>query len=550
MTPLKSQSYPKIAKVILAAFVLIAALGPSIMRSADKKTRSHITALSGRVQPKSDTKKDVTPSQGELERAAEVEKRSLDEAERLAEDRRIERLAEKFLAAQRADRIRLEKRLRNAEEKLEKQRAEEERKAQRELAKQLAEEERSIRIEVEQRIAKELEESEQELEERLLAEEQALVIELQEKVAKEKQLASEALLDRLEQEEESELQKMQTILKEKEEASKAKLLAQVAEEELKAKKKIEKKISEEARITRKEIDNRLNERERLAKAEMEKRVEQESQEALEELEKKIRSEEIARQSALKATLEQEEKEALAEMNKRLEAERTQLSESEQAVVKSNTREPAEINPKGESKEFVKSSNMRVRQATGFSQSVEEDGYKRPSLWGSFSRAPKRLLASIGGIGIPAKESYPGYLAFRAPPPLRFSDDISLTKRPPSPALPEFTILAPGRGSLTVETRLSDEEARKQALMNQIVFELEPHTIISGNIETTIPREIEERDRLLIEEPEESVVRPEEVLIFFENKRDGDSNTRTIVPFSPARPSQNAPAKSGATYNRE
>ncbi len=158
------------------------------------------------------------------------------------------------------------------------------------------------------------------------------------------------------------------------------------------------------------------------------------------------------------------------------------------------------------------------------------------------------MASVGNLSIPSKDTYPGYLAFRAPPPLRFSDDLSLTKRPPAPALPEFSILAPGRGSLTVETRLSEEEARKQQLMNQVVFELEPHTIVSGNIDTTIPREIEERDRLLIEEPEESVVRPEEVLIFFENKRDGD-NTRTIVPFSPARPSQKAPAQSGATYNR-
>ena len=509
MNPLKSQSYPKTAKFILAAFVLLVAWGPSIMRSADKKTRSHITATSGRVQQRSDAEEKMKSNQSELERDAEIAKRDWEKAERLAADQRIKRLAEKFLAVQKAEQARLDKKLRFAEEKLEKQREEEQRKAKREAAKQLAEE-------------------------------QAMFVVLQEKVAAEKRLATEALQDRLEDEEKLEFERIQAELRE-EEAYKDKLLAKLNEEELAAKKKIEKEISEEARVARKDIDNRLDERERLAKAEIEKRVELESEQARKEIQDKLRGEEIAKQAALRVTLEREEREASVEIEKRLEAQKLQLSERKQAENVIKVRELADRDSRNDSNK-VRAPNL------GYDRSTKEDGYKRPSLWGSFSRAPKRLWASIGRISIPSNETYSGYLAFRAPPPLRFSDDISLVKRPPSPALPEFSILAPGRGSLAVGTHLSDEEARKLALTNQVVFELEQHTIISGNIDTTIPREIEERDRLLIEESEESVVRPEEVLIFFENKRDGN-NARTIVPFSPAQPSQNPPAKSGASYNR-
>ena len=345
MNPLKSQSYPKTAKFILAAFVLLVAWGPSIMRSADKKTRSHITATSGRVQQRSDAEKKMKSSQSELERNAE----------------------------------------------------------------------------------------------------------------------------------------------------------------------------------------------------MEKRVELESEQARKEIQDKLRGVEIAKQAALRVTLEREEREALVEIEKRLEAQKLQLSERKQAENVIKVRELADRDSRYDPNK-IKVPNL------GYDRSTKEDGYKRPSIWGSFSRVPKRLRASSGSISMPSKETYSGYLAFRVPPPLRFSDDIPPIKRPSVPALPEFSILAPGRGSLTVETHLSDEEARKLALMKQAVFELEQHTIISGNIDTAIPREIEERDRLLIEETEESFVRPEEVLIFFENERVGN-NTRTIVPFSPAQPSQNPPAKSGASYNR-
>ena len=519
MNPLKSQSYPKTAKFILAAFVLLVAWGPSIMRSADKKTRSHITATSGRVQQRSDAEKKMKSSQSELERNAEIAKRDWEKAEQ----------------------ARLDKKLCSAEEKFEKQRDEEQRKAKRKVAKQLAEEERVIRLEIEKRIVQELVASERELKGRLLAEEQAMFVVLQEKVVAEKHLAIEALQDRLEDEEKLEFEIIQAELREKEDAYKDIILAKLNKEELAAKKKIKKEISEKARAARKDIENRLDERERLAKAEMEKRVELKSEQARKEIQDKLRGVEIAKQAALRVALEREEREALVEIEKRLEAQKLQLSERKQAENVIKVRELAERDSRYDPNK-IKVPNL------GYDRSAKEDGYKRPFIRGSFSRAPKRLWPSLGSISMPSKETYSGYLAFRVPPPLRFSDDIPPIKRPSVPALPEFSILAPGRGSLTVETHLSDEEARKLALMNQAVFELEQHTIISGNIDTAIPREIEERDRLLIEETEESFVRPEEVLIFFENERVGN-NTRTIVPFSPAQPSQNPPAKSGASYNR-
>ena len=51
-----------------------------------------------------------------------------------------------------------------------------------------------------------------------------------------------------------------------------------------------------------------------------------------------------------------------------------------------------------------------------------------------------------------------------------------------------------------------------------------------------------------DEFEEPVIRPEEVLIFFENEREG-GDVRTIVPFSPALLQEREPSRSGTTYNR-
>lgn len=545
MAHLKSQSYPKLAKVILAVFVLAAAFGPSIMRSADRKTRSHITAISGRAQPKSDAEKSVQAGGEDL--SGEGVAKGEEDARMLEEDARIERLAERFFSELKAEEARLERKQRIEEEKLEKLLREKERQAEKELARQLAEEEQRTRKEIEKKLAEKLEESQQKMVERLKAEERAMGIALQEKIAKERQLAEEDLQARLQKEEESGIQKIESKLNESEQETQEKLKARLAAEELAAKRKIEKEIAAQARAARKELKKRLDERERIAKAELLSQAEREKSEAFDELENKIRAEELAKKSALQATLVQEEREALAEISRRLEREKANLAGGDSVNEKRKVREVAEKSPKQRDRKSDKSAR-KAPVETVSNHTNQGSEYKRPSLWTSMRHAPRQLLAGMGSFSLPKKEAYPGYLAFRAPPPLRFSDDPSLAKRPPALALPEFSILAPGRGSPMVETRLTEEEARKLALMNQIVVELEPYTIMSGNINTTIPREIDEAERLLIEESNDPVVRPEEVLIFFENGGEGD-NTRTIVPFSPALPSQNPPKRSGATYNR-
>jgi len=538
MAQFKSQSYPKLAKAILAVFALAAAFGPSIMRSADRKTRSHITAISGRAQPKSDEEQKVKA--GEDAAIAEEETKGEEDAKLREEDALVERLAERFFSKLKAEEARLERKLRIEEEKLEKQLREKERRAEKELARQLAEEERRTRKEIEIKLNEKLEESQRKMIERLEAEERAMAIALQEKIAEEKRLAQEDLQARLRKEEESGIQKIQNQLKEREQETQEKLEAKLVAEERAAQRKIEKEIAAKARAARKELKKRLDERERLAKAELLAQAEQEMRAALEELESKIRGEELAKRAALQATLAQEERQALAEINRRLEKEKAKRLGDDESIENRNARNVA----KKSSKQTGKSDQQEFPK-TG---SDQNDEYKRPSLWTSIRHAPRQLVAGMGSFSLPTKEAYPGYLAFRAPPPLRFSDDLSLAKRPPAQALPEFSILAPGRGSPMVETRLSEEEARTLALMNQIVVELEPHTIVSGSIDTSIPREIDEAERLLIEQSDDPVVRPEEVLIFFENGGDGD-NTRTIVPFSPALPSQKPPTRSGATYNR-
>lgn len=537
------------AQAILASFALAATFWPSIVRSADKKTRSHITAVSGRITPKSGSTEQAVLRAEEIERELEIDRRKQAEVMRLAEERRLVRLEKKLLAEQKADLRRLEKQQRLAEEKMEKRLAEEKRQAEKELAKRLSEEKFRFEKEIEQKLEDKLRDSEIKLKERLVAEEQAKKAELEKKIEEERRLASEALRDQLAKEEDQEVLKIQTRLNEKESISREKLESKLVEDEQRAIKKIEKEIADEARSARKEMAKRLGEWERLAEAELEKQVDQESLLAQKKLGARIKREAETKKARLLTKLEKEEHDALLEVEDRLKGESLLLSERKRVEAEFEARELAEKELGRSGNVFKKKPKQKLSETNVLNRTFKEDEYKRPSLWRSFSLVPQRLLASIGSASSSIKGSYPGYLAYRAPPPLRFSDDSSLTRNFPSSALPEFSMVARGSGSLVVETQLSGDEARKQALLNQIVVELEPHTIVSGKIDTTIPSELEERDRLLIEEAEGPVVRPEEVLIFFENKRDG-GNARTIIPFSPAIPSDNSPSKSGATYNRK
>ncbi|MEC7906652.1 MAG: hypothetical protein VYC82_05465 [Verrucomicrobiota bacterium] len=174
--------------------------------------------------------------------------------------------------------------------------------------------------------------------------------------------------------------------------------------------------------------------------------------------------------------------------------------------------------------------------------------KRPAILRTLKRTPRNLMASLGNLPSRRNDPYPGYLAYAKPPPLRFSDSDALAKRASSPALPEFSMVAPGGGTEVFESELSIETARRNQIRNQIVVELDPYSVVSGRVNTSIPRQGQDRELIMGDEFEEPVVRPEEVLIFFENEREG-GDVRTIVPFSPALPQEREPSRSGTTYNR-
>ena len=112
------------------------------------------------------------------------------------------------------------------------------------------------------------------------------------------------------------------------------------------------------------------------------------------------------------------------------------------------------------------------------------------------------------------------------------------------------MMAPSQEALIVETRLSEQEVQRKELLRHVVVRMEPHAIVSGAIDTSIPRSETEAERFEINENSDLVVRPEEVLIFFENQR-GDGSVRTIVPsFSPALPTNQSRTESKATYRIE
>lgn len=143
----------------------------------------------------------------------------------------------------------------------------------------------------------------------------------------------------------------------------------------------------------------------------------------------------------------------------------------------------------------------------------------------------------------------GYLAVDVPPSLRFSDVDPVNSRPPSPALPEFNFVSNEYVPYLIEDALPEDAMNDASLLSEIVIELEPHEIVSGVIDTrrTVQEELVEHFDL--EEQRNTVLRPEEVLIFFET----DSNlsgSGAMVPFSPATPTTNTTIKSSATLKKE
>jgi len=169
-------------------------------------------------------------------------------------------------------------------------------------------------------------------------------------------------------------------------------------------------------------------------------------------------------------------------------------------------------------------------------------YNHHSKKGAFGRLPK--LPSF------RKKNWEGYLHEVGPVNLRFSDEEAASKRPPSPALPEFTMLSNEYDPYLIETPLPEDEVANREMLSEVTIELDSHVVVSGMIDIVQEKMDIDVERLALGEEENKVLRPEEVLIFFESDS-GNSNKRVVLPFSPALPNPSpAPIPSRATFTRE
>ncbi len=129
----------------------------------------------------------------------------------------------------------------------------------------------------------------------------------------------------------------------------------------------------------------------------------------------------------------------------------------------------------------------------------------------------------------------GYLADGPPNALRFSDDDTLRKRQPSPALPEFSMMPNEYAPYLIESPLAEDARNDPALLSEIVVDLSPHTVVSGVIDLRRKDAEVKVEHFDLEENRTSALRPADVLKFFES--DGVVlESSVLVPFSPAAPS--------------
>lgn len=189
--------------------------------------------------------------------------------------------------------------------------------------------------------------------------------------------------------------------------------------------------------------------------------------------------------------------------------------------------------------------------------VSETGTEEAKLEKKAARLPKGEagpgLLKRGLMLIGRGEKKPtlrdGYLTVEAPPALRFSDRDPVNTRPPSPALPEFNFVSNEYLPYLIETDLSKDELDDEAMLSELVIELAPHEIVSGVIDTRRRSQEELVESFNIEETSTNVLRPEEVLIYFETDT-STGKTGALVPFSPATPSVSPTIKSSATFKKE
>jgi len=546
MNAFQKSLHLKTAKILSAVFIVGVIGGPTAINSADPKTRSHFTAKSARPLPASDTGEEREELARAQEREGAEESVKKDVAERLEEKEKKDGDQRRQAALQESESKRLQRQQQRLQEKLQAQIRDEKRRREKELAARLAKEEALAEAAMQERLERQEVEAERALQAKLEEETRAQEIELERLMTEKAQLAQEAMAERIAEEENQGILVIDQKLEKKEISLRESLEDRIAKEERRREAALEKRISSEEKAARKELENSLAEREKLAEAELLARLELEEAARLEGVENGVSELAESRSEEMAESLKTAESEGLREIEKSL-LERSQIELGDRATVESGgLARSAESIPQGalETKPPFRNSIKYI----AYTGDEYENFSKRPAILRTIKRAPRNLVASLGNLNLRRSAPYPGYLAYATPPPLRFSDSDALAKRASSPALPEFSFVAPGSGTEIIGSELSEETARRNQIRNQIVVELDPYTIVSGRIDTTIPRRNQERDLIMDDEFEEPVVRPEEVLIFFENEREG-GNARTIVPFSPALPQESEPSRSGATYNR-
>jgi hypothetical protein len=546
MNAFQKSLHLKTAKILSAVFIVGAIGGPTAMNSADPKTRSHFTAKSARPLPTSDTAEEREEMMRAEEREGVEGSVKKEVAERLEEAEKRDSEQQKRAARQESERKRLEGQQQRLQEKLHAQVRDEKRRREKELAARLAQEEALAEAAIRERLELQEVEAERALRAKMEEEARAKEIELERIMAQKAQLAQEAMVDRIAAEENQGILAMDQKFEKKEVSLRDSLENRIAKEERRREAALEKRITSEEKAARKELEKRLAEREKLAEAELLAWLESEEATRLEDVENRVTELAESRSEEMAESLKTTESEGLREIEKSL-LERAQIELGKRAGEESGElAQTAEPVPQGTLK--TKPPFRNSIKYVSYTGNEYDDFSKRPAILRTVKRAPRNLVASLGNLNLRRSAPYPGYLAYAVPPPLRFSDSDVLTKRAASPALPEFSFVAPGSGTEIIESELSEETARRNRIRRQVVVELDPYTIVSGRIDTAIPRRNQERDLIMGDEFEEPVVRPEEVLIFFENEREGGA-VRTIAPFSPALPQESEPSRSGATYNR-
>ena len=546
MNAFQKNLHLKTVKILAAVFMVGAVGGPTAIKSADPKTRSHFTAKSNRPLRLSESPEVAEKSKYEDERESTVDALE-EEASQLPIDEAKKGLElERQAARQGSESRHLELQQRRLQEKLQAQLREKKRRQEKELARQLAEEEAEAKAAMLGRLESQEAEAEQALLAKMEEEKRAKEVELEKRMEEKAQLAQEAMADRIAEQEnqgilsiDRELEKLETSLRDD-------LQRRIAKEERRRETEAQKRISSEEKAAKKELEKRLAERERLAEAELLDRLELEQTDRLEGVANRVLELADNQRAEMNQGLVEAEVEGLRKIeDDLLETARREL-EKRSVEKKADMAQVADSPSKGHLE--TKASFRNSIKYVPYSKNEYEINSKRPAILTTLKRAPRNLMASLGNLPLRRNDPYPGYLAYAVPPPLRFSDSDALAKRAPSPALPEFSLLVPRRGTEVFESELSTETARRNQIRNQIVVELDPYTVVSGRIDTSIPRQGQDRGLIMGDEFEEPVVRPEEVLIFFENEREG-GDVRTIVPFSPALPQEREPSRSGATYNR-